>query len=301
MTSHARWRRSIWSLAPVAAPLLVALAAAPAAAQSLRSKGEFTDGVARQFEKANPGATVSVLGPLTLKLATPGRSPNTIALERIWRFCRANRENCPALVASFVEDLSAGQHEADQPIERRMLRVVVRSQQYIEAGNRPFGDDPQAALVARPLAGDLWMLCVADKPHTTTAIRLRDIAKLGLSSDEAMELGIKNLAGELPPLSKRWHGVPKRELGIIRGEGYYEASRILLHDDWATLAQEMKGHLIVAVPGTDDVFYANDEDPDAVAVLADTAAHFMPQQERPISATVLKWTPTGWEVVEAEK
>lgn len=282
---------------------LVFLAAIPfsAQAQRVRSKAEFTVDVAGLLEKANPGAAVAILGPLTLRLTVPGGSSDTISLDRIWSFCRANGENCPALVASFVEDLTAGQQEADRPIERSMLRVVVRSRRYVEANDRPYAAEPDMLLAARPLAGDLWMLCVADRTRTTTGLRRRDLAKLGLSLDEALALGIQNLAADLPPLSLRWHAVATRELGVIEGEGYYEASRILMHADWAALAEEMHGHLIVAVPGTDAVFYASDDDPDAVAVLADTAEHFMPRQQRPISATVLKWKPTGWEAVKAEE
>lgn len=279
----------------VAALLFPVLAGGSAGAQSLRSKADFTEDVAGVFQKAIPGATVTVLGPLVLKMSLPGGSVDTVGLERIWKFCRANRDNCAALVASYVEDMTAGQHEANKPIVPAMLRVVVRSAQYVESGSRAFGDEPDMALAAKPLAGDLWVLCVADKSHTTETLRRRDLAKLGLSLDGAIALGIKNLRADLPPLHERWHGVPPRRLGVLFGEGYYEASRILLHDDWAETAKEMDGHLIVVAPATDLVFYASDATPDAVGFLGKAAVEAAKSQDRPISPTVLRWTPAGWE------
>jgi hypothetical protein len=201
-------------------------------------------------------------------------------------------------VGVFVLDMSAGQKEADIPIGRSMLRVVVRNRRDLEGQNRVSPAEPEMAFAAAPLVGDLWMLCVADQTRTTTLLRSRDLVKLGLSLDEAIALGIKNLSAILPPLSEHWHAVPPGELGVIEGEGYYASSRILLRDDWVALNKAMGGHLIVAVPAADLIFYASDQGPDAIAALADTTAHYMRTRQRPVSRTLLRWKGVGWEVVD---
>ncbi len=271
-----------------------------AGAQSLASQADFTADVAKQFERANPGATVTIAGPLTIELTQPGGTrPSAISLDRMWNYCGSNADDCANAVEMFVADLTSGEKEVNGPIDRAMLRVVVRRKAVIDAGNQPAlaAGKPDAVLAAAPFAGGLWRLCVDDMSRAVKILRLEDLAKLGLSLDEAIALGTKNLAADLPPLSGTYRGVAPRVLGTIQGDGYYESSRLLLHDDWAGLANEMNGHLIVIAPAADQIFYASDEDPDAVEKLAWVADQIISTEQRPISDIVLKWTPEGWQVM----
>ncbi len=87
-----------------------------------------------------------------------------------------------------------------------------------------------------------------------------------------------------------------RPVGTIAGD-YYESSRLSLHDDWSTIAAQMSGGLIAAVPSNDLVLYADAGQTNTVDAMATLAREMVRKSPRPLSATVFKWTKAGWELV----
>src|SRR5262249_46703800 len=114
----------------------------------------------------------------------------------------------------------------------------------------------------------------------------------GLSADAAMSLGEQNVAAELGPLHTAIHDLPPNGVGYINGN-FYNSSRLLLHDDSKELSKSMNGHLVVAVPANDVVVY------DAIALDAiSTLVNAVGMKSvRPLSGTLFKWVPGGWEIV----
>ncbi|HEX6842304.1 MAG TPA: hypothetical protein VF113_12270 [Stellaceae bacterium] len=86
-----------------------------------------------------------------------------------------------------------------QPVVKSSLRVIVRSAGYVDTLRRQAGGRPAPQPIARPLADDLWLICVIDRPQQVDVLTDRDLQMLGLSEDEAIALGTKNVAAELPP------------------------------------------------------------------------------------------------------
>jgi uncharacterized protein YtpQ (UPF0354 family) len=145
-------------------------------------------------------------------------------------------------------------------------------------------------------AGDLWLVCVADLPSSVRVLNRGDLEKLGLSKDEAIALGRQNVSASLRPLNAVTQPLPPQGFGYIE-DNEYESSRILLHGEWAELAATMKGDLIVAVPGDRLTVYGDSGRPQAVPAMAAFARYALDRMQRPISATLFRWTPSGWEPV----
>jgi hypothetical protein len=100
----------------------------------------------------------------------------------------------------------------------------------------------------------------------------------------------------LRPLAEVTPIVPPGQVGTITGD-YAEASRLLAHDDWAALSATLGGHLLVAVPAADTLLYTKGGVPGALQTLASMARATMGTSRHPVSDEVLRWTPSGWDVV----
>ncbi|HKX09623.1 MAG TPA: DUF1444 family protein [Stellaceae bacterium] len=249
--------------------------------------------------KALPEFEITVEGPLTLDATPPGHADRKqqVRLNRIYDFCSRNPSGCERAAADFVTNSSGMVREADAPLEPSMIRAVVRPAAYIEEARRYRPDDPKAQPIAVPLAGELWVLYMADTPHAARLLRVRDAERVGLSADAVIDLGKRNVEAALRPFADFARGLPSNGIGTIVGD-YYESSRLSLHDDWSGIAGQMKGGLIVAVPSNDAVLYGDAGQPNGIDAMAGLAREMVRKSPRPISATVFKWTKEGWEPVQ---
>jgi hypothetical protein len=63
------------------------------------------------------------------------------------------------------------------------------------------------------------------------------------------------------------------------------------------LAKAHGGKLIVAVPATNAVLYIGDDAPVAIDTFRLLVKSVWARTANPLSTELLRWTPTGWEVV----
>ena len=128
--------------------------------------------------------------------------------------------------------------EKHRALARSDLRVIVRSAGYIAALRAQAGTRRELLPIARPLAGELWVILRHRPAHQINMLTDSDMGKLGLSRDEAIAVGTRNVAAELPPGSAVILPPPSRDaISNITGH-FYESSRFLMHDDWTALSQE---------------------------------------------------------------
>ncbi len=285
-------RRSLIGL--IALWILVAAAGSGAAAVPT-DDGGLTTYAAAAITRALPGAKVTVSGPLLL-VVDLGSQSFVIRLDNVAGYCRRDAAACERSVQDFIAGMAATVNEAAAPVQPGDLRAVVRGARYIEDLRRMASGVDVAMPIVRPLAGDLWLLCVADRPHGVKALTVGDIAKLHLSEDEAVALAERNLAAALRPLSAVVHDLPPNGIGTINGD-FYDSSRLLLHDDWAPLSLKMHGHLVVAVPANDVLVYGEGKDRIALDAIATLAVEAGRRSQRPLSASLLTWVPGGWTIV----
>ncbi len=241
------------------------------------------------------GATVTVKEPLTLELAAGKGGGHAVAsLDRIWRFCAANRARCPNAVQGYVANTSSALEESVLPIDRTKFLPVVRPSAYIAQLDQDVAANPAAQPVARPLAGDLSLAIVRDEPRKLRFLNARDLEDLALTPDGVMALAMRNITAALRPMDAVAHDAPGQAFFYIEGDDY-ESSRILLHEEWAQVAKRMGGELLLAVPGSRLVIYGDARRPGMPQAMASFVRDAVKRSERPISATLFKWTPEGWE------
>jgi uncharacterized protein YtpQ (UPF0354 family) len=74
----------------------------------------------------------------------------------------------------------------------------------------------------------------------------------------------------------------------------YESSLFAFPELWTPVADKMSGNLLIVVPSTDVVIFADGRKLRAAEQLADDARFVMMRANRPFSADVFRWSPAGW-------
>ena len=104
------------------------------------------------------------------------------------------------------------------------------------------------------------------------------------------------MGAHLPPLDPQLYPLEPSSLGILQGDGY-TSSQFLFPDRWAAYAATFKSGLIVAVPADNVILYGRDDGPEDEGALRGYAQQMEQTAARPISDTVFRWTPSGWQAV----
>jgi hypothetical protein len=252
----------------------------------------FTEYVASRLRSEVGDSTVVVKGPLTLKAG--GLQAN---LDRTFGFCKRNESGCPIEISTFVKAFAETYRAQNAPISRDMLRVVIRTAQYVQQVQNDLGPGAPT-LIPTPFVEGLVLLPVLDSPTSFRLLNSADLKTLGLTEQEAQQLALANTreALKLKPLMNVAKAAGKGRIGQLTGDSFHP-SRLALFDTWAPLADAQGGKLIVAAPATDAVFYVGDDARVAIDALRTLAHNIKGQAPHPLSEILLRWTPTGWEVV----
>lgn len=188
------------------AALVAALLVPTAGFAGNAPKGEaaFTMWMAKRLQAGVVNARVEVDSPLTLKLRQPdGEELLQANLDRVYDFCTRAAAQCEDAANDYVATIAEHlqRRDKEETIEPSMVRVVVRTRDYVETVRKQMPAD-QAKLLVRPLAGDLMQVAVLDFPRSIRLFTASDAKALKLKENEVFELGLKNLRAELTPLAE---------------------------------------------------------------------------------------------------
>jgi len=251
----------------------------------------FTRSLAQALNSAGVPEPVRIVSPLTLKSRGANGTDMQINLDRVYSACQGDHVRCKEFVERFVVGTGDSLRLAYTPPTPADLRVVVRPAAYIH-GNAGF------ALQVTPnsLPDGLIALIYADQPRVMRTVGTEDLKSLKLSTDEAYRVGLRNIAASLQPFDGIIQHLPVRGIGVLKTDPY-QSSRLLLHDGWAPASAQFGGHLIVAVPSAEELFYADGSSAEAIDALSALAHDRFAKAERQISPAVFEWHPDRWVIV----
>jgi hypothetical protein len=172
-------------------------------------------------------------------------------------------------------------------------------------------------VVERGFVGDLRVALVrAGDDGTTTPLTAADLARMHVTQTNAFSIAFRNLRLKLMPFSLELPAASSELSGMRSVEGApFETSRLLLAEDWRELERRLGGPIVAVAPITGSLIFGRDtitpisrrKSVPAAQFLEISAGVLMPYGKRAdiLSATVLRWTATGWKVVppmtEAER
>jgi hypothetical protein len=267
----------------------------PAKAEPIPTTAQgFTRYVAKQMRKRIRRPRIRVKGPLTLTIG-----PVQANLDRIYGFCRQNRDGCNREVTTYID----GAVQIIKRVNEKKLvkvtpadvRIVVRTREYIRYAGK-IARPASGKFAERHLAGNLSVVPAVDMPSTLRLLTDADRKALKLSTEQVFELGIANVRRELKPLMRVAKVVRRGQIGQISG-GIYASSRLGMHRSWAPLARAHGGVLIVAAPAKDLILYIGEDTPMAVNAFRVLTKRVLAQSPAPLSAELLQWSPNGWRAV----
>ncbi len=286
--------RTLFALIVLLFSLSILPAVSLAAAIPLDEPG-FTKTVAKAFRKAIPGTKVKVHGPLELEIRPPDGETHQAALNTIYDFCQRNPAACDAAVERHVAQMSQTFLQVNTAPDRKLLRAVLRPSGYVDAIRKIYAGKEEPPIA--PFVGDLWIVCALDMPEAIKYLAPGDLAKLGLSRDEAIAVAKQNDAAMFQPLERAASVLPGDGVGIVSNNAY-DSSRLLTFESWAPIAAKNGGQLLVAAPSADAVIFLDARRRKALEIMKRTVAMIAMQQTRPLSPQIFRWSPAGWILAE---
>lgn len=250
----------------------------------------FTEYVAAQLRAEITDTPIVVQRPLTI-----GIDKLQANLDRIFTYCKTNADACSHEVTNYVQGVVQTYRDQNTPPAREAVRLVVRTTQYVQQSQASLGPDAPPFL-PHPFVAGLVLLPVLDSPRTLRMLNEKDLKSLGLSAEEVQQLALANLRNSLQPLMDVAKVAGHGQIGQLMGDSFHP-SRLALFDTWTPLAKAQGGKLIVAAPATDAVFYVGEDSAVAIDALRTLVRSVMSRAPHSLSDILLRWTPTGWEIV----
>jgi hypothetical protein len=282
---------------PPAAVLLLGVLLAHAACRA--PQDAFTERIAARLREHQPDTTVAVKTRLHLELVAKDGTSQQMFLDNLWRHCQADPQGCEESIARSVRQAGSGLGATEAFLKAEFVRPLLKDREWMENVRRTVEEGPpdQAAgnaVVSRPFVADLFVVYAFDLPDGMRMMRRVDLAALKLDDQGVHALALANLERAVPEL-KPEAVQPGSRIRVLHAGDSYEASRLILHDRWKDLAQQVKGDLVAAAPSRDYVYLTGSrEDLPGLRALARRAAE---ENHHPLSPTLLRWRTGGWEVL----
>jgi hypothetical protein len=265
-----------------------------------RSEKAFTNRVAERIRAEHGSGKVVVTGPLTIEIVEEDGGRHTVSLDNLWRTCRPDPEGCGEALDRFVRMVGQLPTGASATPLRGAVRATIKDRTWVEEVGRQVAQSPPEKargnrVLVRPLVADLFVVYVIDLPDGMRMMSANDLPELEMQEDEVDGVALANMERDVVGMPHQ-PVEPGSSVHVLRAGDSYEASRLLLHDRWRGLRQEVKGDLLVSAPARDTVlFVGSGEKPAEVERFLTLTREIAQSEHHPVSATVLRWTERGWE------
>lgn len=252
----------------------------------------FTEYVAARMREQT-ATPVKVTDPLRIRVGDWEAQ-----LDRIYDFCRrgASATDVEREINDYVVRFLQINTEKMGLASKDDLRVIVRTRERILFEMRA-ADEHGHKLHTRPVCGELSVVAAMDSPISIAILTSRETEAIGLTIEEAFEVGLANMRKDLPPLESVARALPIGEISQFPPD-IYVPSLLALHDVWARLAEAQGGKLLVSVPTTDTLLYIADDSSGGVRAMHTLTESIFAKSPNPLSKQVMRWTPQGWTLVD---
>ena len=253
----------------------------------------FTNYMADRFRKAVPDCPVTVEGPLKITIHAKS-DPLHSMLDRAFDYCQSHPREAAEWLESYIEKMRAYIAGMNTPIDRAMLRVVVRDKDYVEQAQKRLAEQG-LEMAVEPLTHNLVAVCYLDMPTAVRSATTRDFSMLGLTPAEALAQAKTQRMADIAEFEASLEDLDE-DVGIIEGD-IYLSSWFALPEAWSNIADGYDEDLLVAVPSYDTILTALDTGDEAIIALHQAATEVAGESEQPLSRDIYRWTEEGWLLV----
>jgi hypothetical protein len=225
----------------------------------------------------------------------------TISLANFYvDFVRADDAERATMINTFALGMLPVEYPADLAAARPNILAALRHLGGLDIAR--IASDIEDAEKIRdglvPLSEYLVVAPVYDTEHGIASLSRTELAKWGLSPEQAIEIAVENLRHKAPSTFREViPGLYQSNYG-----DYYDAARILVHEHVHQLG--LAGNPVAMVPNRTCLLIASDRDDKALCGMIRIAEHYLTEESRPLSDEMLRlvdgrWTPWVPETGEA--
>lgn len=159
---------------------------------------------------------------------------------------------------------------------------------------RSIGGGARVALMIEPLAGDLVLTYVEDRPDSMDYLSPAEAERRGLDRERLRECALRNLRRFLPELQ-----VQEQEDGLYaaRLDRNYDASMALLFEHWRERVP-VRGEAVFALPARDELIVCDSHDRHGLGALRALAQEISRSSPYALSAGLFVWRDGGLRAFE---
>jgi hypothetical protein len=259
-------------------------------------------------------ASAEVAAPLALRVSARGTSAReSIAfqcnLRGLWErgiedrdFERRHR-HCEEYLQGLQEQIEQpGESErpAGEPAPSA-LRPILQSRDFVQQANRQYENaGVEAHLCADPLAANLRVVYVLDRPRSISFLSSQNLGLLDMTEEEMAERAHRNLReefeeAELDVLTLENEGITTYKLSA---EDIFASSLPLIPEVPRQFAARVEENLLAVVPARDELFFAGTEHPLDVRMLRMMGEKLFEEERHPVSRSLIAWLGGQWEAYE---
>ena len=245
---------------------------------------------------ALPTATVTIRDPRTLHVKR-GDWEVEMSLDNLEATCRGGEDVCNDAITSAIANIKTT--DGERTITAEQLVVTIKTKDWFADTDKMLREKAADKyelnkLTAEPLAGDLVAVLGADQPNGIAMVSAEQLRTLKLDAKAAFEHARKHLRATHATLDlEKMEGTP---VYTNAADDNYITATMILPELWKPIAGKVSGDLLVAFPARNRVFATGTKDPGAVVGIAKIANVAFQTEDHPITATIFKWSPTGWTV-----
>jgi hypothetical protein len=251
---------------------------------------QLTDIVVEALSIRLPECQVEATGTLEATVTTRRQGVLTAQLGSLWSTLAACepeerlRELEPFL-GSLIESARALDVRGHRRRKSRVVPLIKDDGFFdqVESGFRP---------AAERLVADLSIVYAFDQPHSLEIMTEAERVALGVPPRELRTMAVRNLRRLVPEIRHQDNG----SAHMLLAGGNFEASLLLLDDLWTRLSADVPGDLVACAAARDVMLYTGSAITGGIDGVVQLATRILSEGNHALSATLLRWTPLGWEL-----
>jgi uncharacterized protein YtpQ (UPF0354 family) len=150
--------------------------------------------------------------------------------------------------------------------------------------------------VTEPLVGKLLVTYAFDLPQGFMMVRPQDLAQLGLAREQLRKLSLDNLKKQMPQIAVEPAGADGELRRVVTGN-HFDACTLLATKFWNTVATQVAGEVVMAVPSRDVVLFCSSQSAPALQAMAQTVAEVLRNETgHALSEEFFAWRSGEWQV-----
>lgn len=185
--------------------------------------------------------------------------------------------------------------QSEFPIDASLILPRIKHVDF-NAGLSLAGMPADQLPITEPLVGKLVVTYAFDLPQGFMMVRQQDLTQLGIAREQLRKLSLDNLKKHTPQIAAEPAGADGELRRVVTGN-HFEACTLLASNFWKTVATQVAGEVLMAVPSRDVVLFCSSQSPLALQAMAQAVTEVLRiETGHALSEELFAWRSGEWQV-----